>query len=194
MGLDMYLNANRTFYGDWNNGKRTPPAIREPLANTVNLPPPSDNLGYIELALEAVYWRKANQIHAWFVKNVQEGEDDCRSYDVSAGQLRELRDTCKRVLDSCKLVDGQVVNGYTFENSEMAPIIEEGQTIEDPLLAAELLPVQSGFFFGGTGYDQWYYRNVLETHDKLTKLLEWYDADKGDDQYSDWSFTYQSSW
>ena len=23
------------------------------------------------------YWRKANQIHNWFVENVQDGEDDC---------------------------------------------------------------------------------------------------------------------
>ena len=29
------------------------------------------------------YWRKANQIHKWFVDNVQGGIDDCRPYPVS---------------------------------------------------------------------------------------------------------------
>jgi len=35
-------------------------------------------------------WRKANAIHQWFVRNVQEGEDDCKQYSVSVKQLKEL--------------------------------------------------------------------------------------------------------
>ena len=30
-----------------------------------------------KLLTEAAYWRKANQIHNWFVENIQDGEDDC---------------------------------------------------------------------------------------------------------------------
>ena len=33
------------------------------------------------------YWRKANQIHNWFVQNVQGGEDDCGIYEVSQAKL-----------------------------------------------------------------------------------------------------------
>ena len=50
-----------------------------------------------------VYWRKSNQIHNWFVENVQWGEDDCGYYDVSKEQLIELRDVCQKVIDNPKL-------------------------------------------------------------------------------------------
>jgi len=43
------------------------------------------------------YWRKANQIHNWFVKNVQEGQDDCKEYYVSKEQLQSLLDICQRI-------------------------------------------------------------------------------------------------
>jgi hypothetical protein len=44
------------------------------------------------------YWRKANQIHNWFVKNVQEGEDDCGLYEVSVSQLQSLKKTVATVI------------------------------------------------------------------------------------------------
>ena len=34
----------------------------------------------------------------WFVKNTQDGEDDCKEYYVSREQLQTLVDTCKLVL------------------------------------------------------------------------------------------------
>ncbi len=48
------------------------------------------------------YWRKANQIHDWFVKNVQKGEDDCKQYFVSLEKLKELLELCRKVLRSKK--------------------------------------------------------------------------------------------
>ena len=45
------------------------------------------------------YWRKANQIHNWFVENVQEGIDDCNCYEVSEEQLKNLLDVCRKVKD-----------------------------------------------------------------------------------------------
>lgn len=46
------------------------------------------------------YWRKANQVHAWFVKNVQGGNDNCGEYYVSQDKLKELRDLCQKALDN----------------------------------------------------------------------------------------------
>lgn len=40
------------------------------------------------------YWRKANQIHKWFVDNVQDGNDDCKSYYVSTEDLEKLLNIC----------------------------------------------------------------------------------------------------
>ena len=46
------------------------------------------------------YWRKANQVHAWFVREVQKGNDNCGEYYVSQDKLKELRDLCQKALDT----------------------------------------------------------------------------------------------
>jgi hypothetical protein len=43
---------------------------------------------------EFAYWRKANQIHKWFVDNIQNGVDDCGKYSVEKEDLIKLYDTC----------------------------------------------------------------------------------------------------
>jgi len=53
-----------------------------------------------EIVIKAGYWRKANQIHRWFVEQVQEGKDDCGYYYVSRQHLVDLRDLCKRVIEN----------------------------------------------------------------------------------------------
>lgn len=45
------------------------------------------------------YWRKANAIHGWFVKNVQKGVDDCDNYYVGIDQLKELKSLCQKTLE-----------------------------------------------------------------------------------------------
>ena len=51
-----------------------------------------------EVSVTCAYWRKANQIHAWFVDNVQGGEDNCGEYYVSREKLEELLTTCQQAL------------------------------------------------------------------------------------------------
>jgi len=43
---------------------------------------------------EVMYWRKVNHIHGWFVQNVQDGVDDCGTYEVSISDLRDLYSIC----------------------------------------------------------------------------------------------------
>lgn len=47
---------------------------------------------------QVAYWRKSNQIHAWFVENIQNGNDDCREYYVPREKLQMLLDICELVL------------------------------------------------------------------------------------------------
>ena len=47
---------------------------------------------------ELCYWRKANHIHNWFVKNVQGGDDDCEEYLVSLPEIKQLMDVCYEVI------------------------------------------------------------------------------------------------
>ena len=116
-------------------------------------------------------WRKANHIHKWFVDNVQDGVDDCGMYEVTKEQLEELLDICNKVINGTKLVKGKVANGQTFENGKWVDDYEDGEYIEDSSLAEELLPTTSGFFFGGTQYDQWYIEDVKYTITVLEKVL-----------------------
>jgi len=51
------------------------------------------------IVYEAGYWRKANQIHRWFVTNIQHNNDNCVEYFVSKDQLLELLDLVNRVLE-----------------------------------------------------------------------------------------------
>ena len=86
MGLDMYLEGVRYISRyERINGKLVKTRKRQ-----------------IIKTLE-IYWRKANAIHNWFVENVQEGEDDCRCYELEKEQLIELRNTCKKVLKNDSL-------------------------------------------------------------------------------------------
>ena len=121
---------------------------------------------------QCAYWRKANQIHKWFVDNVQGGKDDCGNYDVDVEQLKELLDTVNEVLGSTKLVDGKVINGYTFNDGKEVANLQSGMVLEDTSVARSLLPTQDGFFFGSEEYDQWYWEDLEYTRDQLTRILD----------------------
>jgi len=46
---------------------------------------------------------KTNQIHMWFVNNVQKENDDCGTYEVTQHDLLTLRNDCVRVLEDNSL-------------------------------------------------------------------------------------------
>ena len=52
----------------------------------------------VEIGVTCAYWRKCNQIHGWFVENVQRGEDNCGEYYVSTTKLQELLDLVNTAL------------------------------------------------------------------------------------------------
>lgn len=110
----------------------------------------------VDVVEEVMYWRKANQIHKWFVDNIQNGVDDCGTYTVSLEKLQELVDLCKQVL-------------------------------ENPEKASELLPTQSGFFFGGIEYDEYYFKDLEKTIKGLEEIMPTIDGFNN-------SFEYSSSW
>jgi hypothetical protein len=140
MGLDMYLTAER-FYWHHEEKPRVPEVPKGYEVQTVTC--------------KAAYWRKANQIHAWFVANVQDGVDECETYYVSRDKLQTLVDTCKKAL-------------------------------ADKDNAGNILPPQSGFFFGSTDLDEWYFADLKDTVEKLEKALTAFG--KG------WEFSYRASW
>jgi hypothetical protein len=192
MGLDMYLHARR-----WTSeyiDKEANDKLR-PLAD--QLLPPDGNMGCVIIQRDVAYWRKANQIHSWFVNNVQEGNDDCGTYNVSREELEELRDTCLKVLGASVLEDGTVTNGWALDaNGQRKALTEPGKVIVNPEIAHALLPRAEGFFFGSKDYDEWYVDQLKDTVEMIDKVLAWIDAEQAltGKTYSGIDLQYHSSW
>jgi len=161
MGLDMYLDKRRYVSGFGGKGEKSE---REQLVITGIEGIDTKKVSYI--IQEAIYWRKANAIHMWFVDNVQKGEDDCKDYYVELSQLQELLRTITNVLDQTIMVDGQVV--------------------KDSATAEKLLPTSEGFFFGGTDYDEYYFDDLQRTKKDLEDLIKNHD--------NSFEYYYHSSW
>lgn len=151
MGLDMYLTREVFVGGQFEHrGIKGVIDLYDKEGNKFPI-----NVSKLDSFVEQVaYWRKANAIHRWFVEEVQDGEDDCGKYIVTADQLSALLSDVEYVLAN--------------RND-----------------AADILPVQEGFFFGATNYDEWYFNDLEYTRKVLIEALQ--EGDGGD-------FFYHSSW
>lgn len=115
MGLDMYLHAKRYLWSFSNEGDDK--TIAKGIQTVANIP---DDFEVQEIKIKAGYWRKANQIHRWFVQNVQDGKDDCGNYYVDRQSLIDLRDLCKKVLENKELAPTELPteSGFFFGSKE----------------------------------------------------------------------------
>lgn len=165
MGLDMYL-TKRTYIGAEYEHRE----VEGKIDITIKGQPVNINFNRVQTIVEKVgYWRKANQIHNWFVQNVQGGEDDGREHSVSREQFQSLLDDIKTVL-----------------NAKGTP--EEEGAIED------LLPPTSGFFFGSTEIDEWYWSDLEDTKHLIEKLLLEMDDDDEKNEHLWIDYYYEASW
>ena len=157
MGLDMYLTAEKYISG------YRDVAARDEVLEALGNHPPVRAEGSATVNINVAYWRKANAIHGWFVREVQGGTDDCGKHFVPVQDLKRLVELCEQLL----------IN-------------------RDPEEADESLPTESGFFFGGTEYDHWYWEGLQETVDQLRPLIDWFESDLGNVLV--WDIFYNSSW
>jgi len=129
MGLDMYLTAVL----DVSASKQT---------ELKTIFPEVESIESVRTTIG--YWRKANAIHAWFVKNVQDGEDDCRSYSV-----------CQEDIDSLLAV--------------VHDVIEKKQTPEEALPCIEGLFFGDTEYNESYFKDLVYTKKILEHASKLAE-------------------------
>ena len=96
MGLDMYLSAKKYMskYFDKNDTDKIK-TINE-IFGVEGLE--DEDYGAQEVTFRVGYWRKANAIHDWFVRECQEGRDECQETWVSREQLQTLANLCKEVV------------------------------------------------------------------------------------------------
>lgn len=75
--------------------------------------------------------------------------------------------------------------GIEIENLRDVPIGKESieelirrckEILNDPTLADKLLPTTEGFFFGNTGYNEYYYEAIKDCLDKCLEILSKFDT------------------
>lgn len=92
-------------------------------------------------------WRKANMIHNWFCGHCEELENEVL-YKVTLDNLKELLETIEDVLESKKVST-----------------------------ARRELPTCSGFFYGSTEYDDWYWEYLKDSKKYIEDVINSFDPD-----------------
>ena len=73
---------------------------------------------------EVAYWRKANQIHNWFVKGKRpKRRGQMQALPLLREDLGKLLAVCQEVKQASKLVQGKVYNGTTWEKGK-EPVVD----------------------------------------------------------------------
>lgn len=87
------------------------------------------------------YFRKCNWLYGWVRRKLELPE-----------------------LENCK--------HYKLTRSIIEDLIDDiTKVLSDHSLAEKLLPTESGFFFGSTEYDDWYFDDLRNAKTELTQLL-----------------------
>ena len=100
MGLDMYLSGKRymsTVFKKEDGEKQE--AIQKLFPELEGMTGRWGDASPVkEVSIDVGYWRKANAIHDWFVRECQGGVDECQPSYVGREQLVELKEACEQVL------------------------------------------------------------------------------------------------
>lgn len=163
MGLDMYFYARKTTYksfAEWD------PSCKVDKTNyPEDLKVFSDyiydrNFKSVETKVDYQigYFRKFNALHAYIVRTFANGKDNCQDIFLSQEAVVKI----KAALDSV-----------------LEPATEEK--------AKEVLPTQSGFFFGDISYDEYYFEDVREAAALMQNFLDHFDFDT-------YELIYRASW
>lgn len=108
------------------------------------------------LSEEVCYWRKANQIRDWMVRHTDLDVNDNCEY------VEVTADILEKLKEDCSAV------------------------LSDHSLADKIMPTSSGFFFGDTKYDNWYFEDLRFTVDKINSILSHTDFNTEMIEYTEW--------
>lgn len=157
MGLDMYLSATKYISG-WDHGKNEAKAEFAKILEAVNMDSEDIASGSPSGTLEL-------NVMYWRKANA--------IHNWFVQHVQSGKDDC---------------NPYHVGRDQLKELSQECQKVlANRELAPNALPTQSGFFFGPTEYDDYYYQELQETADQIDKLLL-------DPKYQGWEFQYRSSW
>lgn len=190
MGLDMYLEAEFRLDNWKHTGEEVQKRFASVLENArIDLPEGVREPDYGSITVEAAYWRKVNAVHSWFVREVQDGEDKCQRSYVPVERLEELVSLCEEILAAVvwgEPEEHESVLGGTYTET---PVVSYDETL------VEALQPQSGFFFGSTDYDSWYFEGLKDTVSQIKPWIEKYKTALAAEDFDGLpTFYYQASW
>lgn len=156
MGLDMYLNGKRYLSKYFNEGDE---AVAEAIAER-----------FPELKGRAGRF----------------GDTSCvKEIQIEAGYWRKANAIHKWFVENVQGGEDECKPHYVSREQliELKELCE--RVIAFRHLAVELLPTASGFFFGGTDYDEYYFQDLEQTVKIIDDCLALPES---------WEFEYRSSW
>jgi len=103
--------------------------------------------------------------------------------EEEAGYWRKANAIHEWFVTNCQEGEDDCRQSYVSEENLRELLDTVNKVLEDHKLADDLLPTASGFFFGSTDYDEYYYSDLKDTKKMLEEALE-----KGGEYY------YSSSW
>lgn len=105
---------------------------------------------------------------------------------VKVGYWRKANAIHQWFVDNCQNGEDDCREAYVSREQleELKKFCE--MVLENNALAEEFLPTVSGFFFGTTEYDEWYFNDLKLTVEIIDRVLT--------KVPTDWDFAYGSSW
>ena len=149
---------------------------------------------------EAIYMRKVNCVRKWCAENLENFEDNGLT-NFPKEKFKELIGTMRKTIFEAGLSNiygyYQCIQDGWFEDEswdlykEVRVFLSAQENQEKVIEVAErLFPTSSGFFFGGTEYDEWYIADLItscyrftEFYEELDRTEEW---DEGAVEYWEW--------
>ena len=175
MGLDMYLNK-KIYVGPNYRMSKDLNFETKILLNGVNYSKFNpEKVTYV--TEEVAYWRKFYALHDWFVKNVQNGEDDCEQYAVYLEDFVKLQLCLSLVLDA--------------QNTCLAGRLSEE---ERDVICLDNFPPTEGFFSGSREIDDSYWEDVVSTKRIVESIIIQMNQSIIDKDSVLINYYYRSSW
>jgi hypothetical protein len=104
---------------------------------------------------------------------------------MKIGYWRKANAVHQWFVDNCQNGEDDCRDAYVSREKLEELLSVTKEVLADHSKADELLPTQSGFFFGSTEYDEYYFQDLELTQKILENALSMSD---------EWDFGYQSSW
>lgn len=135
-------------------------------------------------------WVDASHIQAWFAKNVQNGEENRREFQIENAHLEKLLAVCEKVLHASHLVPETDFSALTniWPSPTSEALRNHPKVIKNVSVAHKLLPARCDSRSTTEPYDEAYLKAVDDTRSWILRML----ADRKDGHRG--SLFYSWSW